>query len=47
MLSLFPDAGRLGKAVFKARDLAAYRVAVDSLLCSCAFDPSHGFQQPN
>ncbi len=46
MLSLFPDAGRAGKDIFKARDLEAYRAAVERLFSGCAFDPSTGFRQP-
>ena len=46
MLALFPDAGRRGKAVFKARSLSDYRAAVDQLFSGCAFDPALGFQQP-
>ena len=46
MLALFPDAGRLGKAVFKSRTLGDYSAAVDALFSGCAFDPSIGFRQP-
>ena len=46
MLALFPDAGRLGKTVFKSRTLGDYSAAVDALFSGCAFDPSIGFRQP-